>query len=194
MAEYNLNKMNRKELLELLLQQISDNEKMREQIKELKIQLSDVQKEYERQLADRKIELSRAGSMAEAALRLNKVFADADLAVQQYQENIKKYSDNAESMAKSIKDEANREAATILTAARNEAEKTKTNARISAQGMLDKAKQDAEVITTNAQKQASRTRMDADKYQKDVKEKMTELYSTYKGLQSIMGALGDKAL
>lgn len=194
MTEYNLNKMNRKELLELLLQQISDNEKMREQIKELKVQISDVQKDYERQLADRRIELSRAGSMAEAALRLNRVFADADLAVQQYQENIKKYSDNAESMAKSIKDEANREAATILTAARNEAEKTKTNARISAQAMLDKAKQDAEVITANAQKQASRTRMDADKYQKDVKEKMNELYSTYKGLQSIMGALGDKAL
>lgn len=194
MAEYNLNKMNRKELLELLLQQISDNEKMREQIKELKVQISDVQKDYERQLADRRIELSKAGSMAEAALRLNRVFADADLAVQQYQENIKKYSDNAESMAKSIKDEANREAATILTAARNEAEKTKTNARISAQAMLDKAKQDAEVIITNAQKQASRTRIDADKYQKDVKEKMTELYSTYKGLQSIMGALGDKAL
>ena len=194
MADYNLNKMNRKELLELLLQQINENEALREKLKEAEAKMLSVQQDCERQLAERKIELSKAGSMAEAALRLNKVFIDADLAVQQYHENIKRYSMNAEAMAVSAKDKANREAEAILASAKAEAEKTKTNARLAVQTTLDKAKREAETIIGDAQKQSSRIRFEAEQYQKDVKEKMTELYSTYRGLQSIMGALEDKTL
>lgn len=194
MADLDLNKMNRKELLELLLQQISENETMKERLKAMEAEISATKEDCKKQLSDRRIELSRAGTMAEAAMRLNKVFIDADLAVQQYHENIKKYSENAETLAKSIKDDAKREADAILAAAKSEAEKTRAGARISAQSALDKAKRDAEAVISDAQKQASRIRLEADQYQKTVKEKMAELYSTYKGLQSILGTLGDKTL
>lgn len=183
MEEYKLEKMNRKELLELLLQQVSENEAMKEQLKALKTEMTAVQQDCEKRLADRRIELSRAGTMAEAALRLNRVFADADLAVRQYHENIKKYSENAEALANSIKEEADRKADEILAAA----EKTRTSAEASAQSILEKARQDAEKILNDAGKQASDIRLEADEYQKEVKGKMKDLYSTYESLQSILG-------
>lgn len=193
MADYNLNKMSRKELLELLLQQIDDNEAMRQQLEAVDAEMLALQEDCERQLADRQIELSKAGTMAEAALRLNKVFADADLAVQQYQENIKRYSLNAEAMAASLKEDAAREAGEILASARSEAERTLANAHASVQSALNEAKQEAETIVADARQEADRIRREADQYRKGVKEKMTDLYSTYRGLQSLMGALGDDA-
>ena len=188
MSENALSKMSRKELLELLLEQISEKEKIYEQISALETQIFEIQKKYERKLADRRLDISKSGTMAEAALRLNKVFEDADLAVQQYQENIKRSSESAEAQAKAIREEAE----AILAAAKSEAEKTRASAELIAQTESEKARQAAEKIIMDAKEQAIRTRREADEYQKAVTEKMTELYSSFKGLQAIIEVLGDK--
>lgn len=78
MTDKELRRLSRAELLEMLLMLKEENEN-------LKIQL----KQTEAQLHDRRIMIEKAGSIAEAALQLNDVFAAADRVVQQYLENVR---------------------------------------------------------------------------------------------------------
>ena len=81
MATNNLRKLNRRQLLELMLEQSK-------RIDELEQELADVKNELE----VRYIIKEQSGSIAEAALRLNKVFEAAQDAANQYLESIyKKY-------------------------------------------------------------------------------------------------------
>jgi TusA-related sulfurtransferase len=73
MTDKELRKLNRKELLEILLTQS-------QHIKELQEQLA----EAKEKLCQRTIEMEKSGTLAEAALRLNHIFADADAAGMQY--------------------------------------------------------------------------------------------------------------
>ena len=77
MAKKELSRLSRQELLEVLLAQAEENRKLKKQLQEARDALT-----------NRKIEVERAGTMAEAALRLNGVFEAADQAAQQYLENI----------------------------------------------------------------------------------------------------------
>ena len=70
-------RLNRRELLELLIAQIEENERLRQQ-------LEDAQKE----LNDRRIKIANAGSLAEAALLLSDVFQAVDEAASLYLENM----------------------------------------------------------------------------------------------------------
>ena len=77
MTEKELKKLNRAELLELLLIQTKENEKLRERLKK-----------REEKLADRRIKIEQAGSLAEAVLAVTKVMEAAQEAAQQYLDNI----------------------------------------------------------------------------------------------------------
>lgn len=78
MADAKLSKLKRADLLEMLLEQSKENEKLRAEIEELK-----------QQLADRRIYMEQAGNIAEAALKINGVMEAAQAAAQQYLDNIK---------------------------------------------------------------------------------------------------------
>ena len=78
MTEKELKKLNRSELLEILVAQ-------GEKIETLEQQLADAQKA----LQDRRIEISSCGSIAEAALKLNHIFEDAESAAAQYLESVR---------------------------------------------------------------------------------------------------------
>ncbi|MCD8110738.1 MAG: hypothetical protein LUE14_11690 [Clostridiales bacterium] len=82
MTDNELRKLRRNELLELLLEQAREMDRLREENEELK-----------RQLEDRRILIEDCGSMAEAAMRLNDVFAAADRAAKQYLENVCVYKE-----------------------------------------------------------------------------------------------------
>lgn len=82
MTDRELRKLSRAELLELLLEETRENEKLRAQVEEM-----------EEQLKDRRILLGQAGSIAEAALRLNGVFEAAEEAAQQYLENVRRLAE-----------------------------------------------------------------------------------------------------
>ena len=69
MTEKELKRLNRGELLEILLTQAEEIEKLNSRIHEL-----------ENEVRDRSIQISNAGSIAEAALQLNGVFAAAESA------------------------------------------------------------------------------------------------------------------
>lgn len=78
MTDRELSRLSRTELLEMLLEQIEENEKLKQRLKEM-----------QSKLADRRIAIDQSGTMAEAALKLNGMFEAADRAVRQYMENIR---------------------------------------------------------------------------------------------------------
>ncbi|MBU5679022.1 DNA repair protein [Blautia sp. MSJ-9] len=78
MTEKELRRLSRMDLLEMLLEQSKEVEQLRAELETVK-----------KQLEDRRIMEQEAGSIAEAALRLNKVFEAAQQAADQYLENIR---------------------------------------------------------------------------------------------------------
>ncbi|MEF2920244.1 MAG: DNA repair protein [Acutalibacteraceae bacterium] len=84
MTDKDLKKLSRAELLEMLLTQTKE-------VKRLSAELD----EANRKLQDRRIMLENSGSIAEAALKLNDVFQAAQLAADQYLENVKQLAENS---------------------------------------------------------------------------------------------------
>lgn len=78
MEQKDLKKLNRKQLLELLLEQTKRADRL-----EAKLKVA------QKMLKDKKISETEAGSIAEAALKLNGVFEAAQAAADQYVENVK---------------------------------------------------------------------------------------------------------
>ena len=95
MNENELRKLKRVDLLELLISQGRENEELRRKLAEA-----------EQKLADRQIKTDEAGSIAEAALRLNGVFEAAQAAADQYLENIKRLGGTGNENADAEKIEA----------------------------------------------------------------------------------------
>ncbi len=79
MTDQELRRLSRADLLELLLKERQENERLRGQL--------EIASE---RLADRCIQIENCGSIAEAALRLNGVFEAAEAAAAQYLENVRR--------------------------------------------------------------------------------------------------------
>lgn len=125
MNERDLKKLNRADLLKLLIDQMTENDTLRSENDRL------VQ-----ELADRRIDLETAGSIAEAALKVNGVFEAAEAAASQYLENISamhKFAvESANVVAKraeEILSDAQQEAQQILLDAQEESQKILLDAR-----------------------------------------------------------------
>ena len=82
MTEKELRKLKRIEILELLLEQSRENERLKEQLAEMN-----------KKLEDKEIAIKESGSIAEAALKLNGIFEAAQKAADQYLENLKNQID-----------------------------------------------------------------------------------------------------
>lgn len=82
MTDKELRRLSRSELLEMLIAQIEENEKLKRSLEEAQTALS-----------NRQIAIDQAGTMAEAAMYLNGVFEAADRAAQQYLENIRRMAE-----------------------------------------------------------------------------------------------------
>ena len=82
MTDKELRRLSRKELLEMLIEQMNENEELKQKLDRA-----------ESELKDRNIMIENAGSLAEAALKLNDVFEAADRAAQQYLENVRRMSE-----------------------------------------------------------------------------------------------------
>ncbi|MCD8007817.1 MAG: hypothetical protein LUF68_02600, partial [Clostridiales bacterium] len=106
MADKELRKMNRTELIEIIYALQQNERALREENETLRTQLD-----------DKLLRIEKAGSIAEAALSLNRIFEDAEQAAQQYLASIQKANDTAEQ----ILEDARREADAIRAQAAAEA-------------------------------------------------------------------------
>ncbi len=78
MTDNELKRMSRADLLEILLAQSREIERLRDEVAELNDRLE-----------EREILMSRSGSIAEASLRLNRVFEAAQKAADQYVDSVR---------------------------------------------------------------------------------------------------------
>ena len=79
MTEKELRKLGRADLVQMLLELSQENAALRTRLEAA-----------ERKAASRELQIAQAGTMAEAALKLNGVFEAADAACKQYMENIQR--------------------------------------------------------------------------------------------------------
>ena len=95
MTEKELRHLSRKELLEILIDQTKEITSLRDTVQKL-----------ENELTERRIAIAESGSLAEASLKLNGLFADADKAAKQYLENAALIEEEAREKADEIVAEA----------------------------------------------------------------------------------------
>lgn len=98
MTEKELRKLNRAELLELLIWQIRENEAQQTELEDLRARLQ-----------RRELAMQEAGSIAEAALRLQGVFEAAQAAADQYLESVKALAERAKTAEQPPSEERQRE-------------------------------------------------------------------------------------
>ena len=79
MTPKELRRLRRSDLMEMLLQLSKENLQLRQELEDTK-----------QQLAEKHIQIEEAGSLAEAALRLNGIFEAAQAVCDQYEENVRR--------------------------------------------------------------------------------------------------------
>ena len=102
MTDKELKKLSRAELLEMLLSQSRENEQLKQQLAEAN-----------EKLEAREISVDKAGTLAEAALKLNGVFEAAQAAADQYLDNLR----NTEAACEKLRSDAQQESARIISEA-----------------------------------------------------------------------------
>ncbi len=83
MTDKELHKLKRSELLEIMIEQGKEIERLQKCLTEA-----------EEKLHDRRIVMEKAGSIAEAALQLNQIFETAQRAADQYLESVRQLHDS----------------------------------------------------------------------------------------------------
>ena len=139
MTEKELKKLNRYQLLEMIILQT-------EQIADLERQLEKTRQALESQ----QIRVSQAGSIAEAALQLSGIFEAAQTAADTYLANVLEHTKNADQIEADARKAANQ----VETDARKAADQVEADARKEAEVILSRARTEATSILENARQQA----------------------------------------
>lgn len=163
MTDKELKRLSRSELLEMLIQQSKELERLRKQLDAA-----------ESALQNREIAITNAGSIAEAALQLNGVFTAAQDACQQYMENICHLSQNQDRICAQRDAESQAEAKRIVEEARKESEALEHETRMMCAEMVTKAK---------AESQA---------YWDEVSRRLVAFSTEHAELQQLLSAVGGK--
>lgn len=106
MTDKELKRLRRADLLKMLIVQMEENERLEKSLKEAR-----------ESLADREIRIKQAGSIAEAAMQLNGVFAAAQEAAAQYLENIERLNREQEVICQQMEADARKKAEAICVEA-----------------------------------------------------------------------------
>lgn len=137
MNSKDLHKLSRKDLLEILIEQSEELLLLKEKLKKAELELE-----------DREICIDKAGSIAEAALKLNGVFEAAEVAGQQYLENIKRLSERQEYVCKRLENESMEVASRRIAEAKETCAAIEEETKIKCAEMVAKAKAEQNLIGT----------------------------------------------
>ncbi len=141
MTSRDMKHMSRRELLELLVAQMAENETLKKDLAQAQAALE-----------DRRIAVENAGSLAEAAVRLSGVFEAAQDAARRYLENLQLRGGEEARTAGEIEAEARERAEAILADARAEAEACTEKARQEADAYWQRVSAKAERLLQELQR------------------------------------------
>lgn len=157
MADKDLQKLSRLDLLELLIEQ--------------RMELIDVKERLqaaEEKLQNKEIIISEAGSIADAALQLNDVFTSAELACKQYLDNVQVICERQKRVSNYRLQKAREQADQMILEARRNCDEMEEATRINCEEMLMKAEKEAQ------------------KYWDDVSTKLEAFYNQHTGLRELL--------
>lgn len=128
MTDKELRRLSRSDLLEMLIAQTTETDRLKTRLEQA-----------EAQLRERELAIDNFGSLAEAALSLNGVFDAADAAAQQYLENIQRINRQQDVIYLSLKEKAEKEIAQIRQEADEYSQKVHAEADAYWKQVVDKA-------------------------------------------------------
>ena len=160
MTDKELKRLNRAELLQLLMNQSVETEQLQAKVEELT-----------EQVQRQEITCQNVGSMAEAALALGGVFQAADQAAQKYIQEMADRAARQEQELQAKADEAREQVKKLLAEATDSADVT----REEADACLAEAKAKAEGILTEANESAARIKEEAEACLKNARIQAEEL-------------------
>lgn len=181
--EKELRKMSRVELIEVIYTLEQSEEQLQKEKKEL-----------EKRLSERKIILSEAGSIADAAMGLSKIFQTAQETADQYLNSVAAMQVDSGKKAKALISDAQMQAETTLTEARNQAGVTVNEAQSRAEAMVAEAKSRADAIMEDSQKKAEAMLSDAKQKAEDtVREAQAQAHAAHvKAEECLQHAMKEK--
>lgn len=135
MTDKELRKLNRAELLEMLVEQSREVDRLQQRLQQA-----------EEQLAQRQIMLDEAGSIAEASLRVNGVFEAAQQAADQYLENIRTLSGRQASVCARMEEESRRKSEQLLAQTRDECDRMTREAEENANRFWEESRRKLETF------------------------------------------------
>lgn len=144
MAKKDLKRLSRKELLEMLVEQGRELERLQRELSEAQEKLN-----------DRQIRLKTAGTIAEAAFSLNGVYEAVDAAAKQYLETIETQSQAQKNSAAQLVADAQIEATSIRSGARRVASEIIEDAQAQKKRMLDEAQAEKKRLVEDAETYAN---------------------------------------
>ena len=83
---HDLSKLSKKDLLEIMLKQGEEIDRLRARVEELEIEVAEKEAEMERH----EFEIQKFGSIAEASLQVTDIFKEAEKAAKIYLENLRR--------------------------------------------------------------------------------------------------------
>ena len=186
LTDKELHKLNRKELLELMLDQSRQLDDLREQLRQA-----------QEQLTSRQLLLNKAGSIAEASLQLNRVFEAAQAAAEQYLENVQTLSGRQTEVCQQLVDESQQKADTLLneTQTRCQIMEAETQARCQAMEaetqekcriLETETREKCETMTRKAEEQANQAWQQA-------QEKIHQVIDQHDALKDLLNIISKEA-
>lgn len=166
MTDKELHKLSRKELLELMLEQSRQLDELREQLRQA-----------QEQLTSRRLLLNKAGSIAEAALQVNRVFEAAQAAAEQYLENVQTLSGRQAEVCQQLADESQKKAEALLRETQARCQTMEAQTRAKCEAMTRQAKEEANQAWQQAQAQA----------------KVQQVIDQHNALKDLLGIIGKEA-
>lgn len=160
-----LQKLSRKDLLEMLIEQS-------EELLQTKARLQ----ELEDQIADRNIRIDKAGSIAEAALSLNGLFEAAEAAGQQYLDNIKMLSQRQEQVCERLEKKSLEIAKQRVAETREKCEALEAETKVKCYQMTARAK------------------VESKRYWNEVYAKLEKFYDDHAGLKELLSMDAEKRI
>lgn len=135
MADKELKKLNRRELLEMMLALSKENDQLREQLAKAQGQLS-----------ERQLRIEKAGNIAEASLQLNQVFKSAQQAADQYLENIRLLNFKQKEICQFREEESLRQSHALLTETKRKSKEMEQKTQEKCERMIHDAEKQAQQI------------------------------------------------
>ncbi|MCI5885221.1 MAG: hypothetical protein MRZ77_03720 [Clostridiales bacterium] len=163
MSDRDLKKLNRAELLEILVKQGRE-------LEECKARNAQLEEELNR----REISIEKAGSIAEASLLLNGVFEAAQKACEQYVENIAVLSDRQEEICRKMEAESRVKAESMLSEAQRRSREVE-----------ERTKEKCTAMIRNSKEQAKQ-------YWDEVSSRLEDFYAQHAGLRELLSIVAEK--